>query len=87
MSNLLARHTDTVSSEHDPIPTPEMDARLDLYMRDALHFSGDPAWVVEVFGGTVNRVGFGEDGAYLGLQARNFQMEVRGLMDRIPKYG
>lgn len=43
--------------------------------------------VVEVFGGTVNRVGFGEDGAYLGLQARNFQMEVRGLMDRIPKYG
>lgn len=42
--------------------------------------------VVEVFGGTVSRVGFGEDGAYLGLQVRNFQMEVRSLMERIPKY-
>ncbi|KGO62213.1 hypothetical protein PEX2_012490 [Penicillium expansum] len=84
---ILPSIRNTVSGEHDPIPTPKMDARLDLYMRDALHFSGDPAWVVEVFGGTVNRVGFGEDGAYLGLQARNFQMEVRGLMNRIPKYG
>lgn len=42
--------------------------------------------VVEVFGGMVSRIGFREDGAYLGLQVRNFQMEVRGLMERIPKY-
>lgn len=41
---------------------------------------------VEVFEGTVSRVGCGDDGAYLALQARNFQMEVRGLVERIAKY-
>ncbi|KAJ5366990.1 hypothetical protein N7541_000931 [Penicillium brevicompactum] len=41
---------------------------------------------VQMFEGTVSRVGCGDDGAYLALQARTFQSEVRGLVERIAKY-
>ncbi|CAI7591076.1 unnamed protein product [Penicillium bialowiezense] len=41
---------------------------------------------VLMFEGSVSRVGCGDDGAYLALQARNLQSEVRGLVERMSKH-
>lgn len=41
---------------------------------------------VVMFEGSVSRVGCGDDGAYLALQARNLQSEVRSLVERMAKY-
>ncbi|KAF4761205.1 hypothetical protein HAV15_006687 [Penicillium sp. str.  len=49
MPNLPSRYTNTLPGEYGLIPTAEMDARLDLYMRDALRLSGDSAWEISWF--------------------------------------